>query len=151
MHQLSRWCCTEQEKEVNQVESAKAVIVMKNGQCPKCGSHEVFCNTNRKFPALHTITVGAGNFGHRYAPLDIYICVTCGYVESYIAHSEDLRYIKEEWALAKVSGDRTPAPTEVPDATSYLTSSANGNSYPSPNSSEERITGNGTASANGIQ
>ena len=150
MHQLSRWCCKKQEKEVNQVGSAKAVMVMKSGQCPKCGSHEVFCNTNRKFPALHTITVGAGSFGNRYAPLDIYICVTCGYVESYIAHSEDLRYVKEEWALTKVSSDRTPASTELPDATSYLTSSANGNPYPSPNPSEERTTGNGTASASGI-
>lgn len=118
---------------------------MKSGQCPKCGSREVFCNTNRKFPALHTITVAAGSFGNRYAPLDVYICVTCGYVESYIAHSEDLSYIKEEWALAKVRGDRTATPTELPDATNYLKSSANGNPYPLPNSSEEWSTGNGTA------
>lgn len=78
---------------------------MKNGQCPKCGSREVFCNANRKFPAQHTITVGSGSFGNRYAPLDTYICVTCGYVESYIAHPEDLSYIKKEWVMAKVRCD----------------------------------------------
>lgn len=126
---------------------------MKSGQCPKCGSRDVFCNTNRKFPALHTITVGAGSFGNRYAPLDVYICVTCGYVESYIAHPEDLSYIKQEWALATVKGDRDSlaAPTELPDATSYLKSSANGHSYPLPNPSEERSTGNGTASGSAMQ
>ncbi len=122
---------------------------MKSGQCPKCSSSDVFCNTNRKFPALHTLTVGSGSFGNRYAPLDTYICVSCGYVESYVAHPEDLSYIKEEWALAQVKGDRLAAPTDLPDDTSYLTSSANGNPYPSPNSSEERSTGNGTVSGSG--
>jgi predicted nucleic-acid-binding Zn-ribbon protein len=82
---------------------------MKNGQCPKCGSHDVVCNTNRKFPALHTIPLGSGTVGNRYAPLDTYVCVTCGYVESYVAHAEDLRRIKEEWAAVKESGDRVKA------------------------------------------
>jgi predicted nucleic-acid-binding Zn-ribbon protein len=71
---------------------------MKSGQCPKCGSRDVCSNTNRKFPALHTITLGAGNSGNRYAALDTYVCVTCGYVESYVAKPEDLSYIKQEWA-----------------------------------------------------
>lgn len=71
---------------------------MKNGQCPKCGSHEVFCNTNRKFPSLNTITVGSGTSGDRYVPLDTYICGSCGYVESYISRPSDLDRIKEEWA-----------------------------------------------------
>lgn len=72
--------------------------VMKNGQCPKCGSHHVCSNKNRKFPALHTLTIGTGVAGNRYAALDTYVCVGCGYVESYIAKPEDLSYIQEEWA-----------------------------------------------------
>lgn len=71
---------------------------MKNGQCPKCDSHHVRSNTNRKFPALHAIPIGSGSFGNRYAPLDIYVCVTCGYVESYVAKPEDLGYVEKEWA-----------------------------------------------------
>ncbi|AFZ20016.1 hypothetical protein [Allocoleopsis franciscana] len=74
---------------------------MKNGQCPKCGSPEVFSNTNRKFPALNTMTIGSGNFGNRYAYLDTYVCVGCGYVENYVAKQADLNYIKEEWTSVR--------------------------------------------------
>lgn len=74
---------------------------MKNGQCPKCASHEVFSNTNRKFPALNTMTIGSGNFGNRYAYLDTYVCVGCGYVENYVAKQADLNYIKEEWTSVR--------------------------------------------------
>ena len=81
------------------------VMFMKNGQCPKCSSHEVFCNTNRKFPALNTITVAMENSGSRYVPLDTYICGTCGYLESYVAKSTDLSYIKEGWASVKENGN----------------------------------------------
>jgi predicted nucleic-acid-binding Zn-ribbon protein len=79
---------------------------MKSGQCPKCSSHEVFSNTNRKFPALNTITIATKTSGNRYASLDTYICVTCGYVESYVAKPEDLSYIKEEWASVRETCDR---------------------------------------------
>jgi len=78
---------------------------MKNGQCPKCGEHNVRSNTNRKFPALNTITLGSGTCDKRYAPLDTYVCGSCGYLESYVAKSEDLSYIQEKWAL--VQEDRT--------------------------------------------
>lgn len=74
---------------------------MKSGQCPKCGSREVFSNTNRKFPALNTMTIGSGNFGNRYAYLDTYVCVRCGYVENYVAKQADLNYIQEEWSSVR--------------------------------------------------
>lgn len=80
---------------------------MKSGQCPKCGSRDVRSNTNRKFPAINTITVGFGIFGDRYAPLDTYICVTCGYVESYVAKQSDLNFIKEHWASVEEQSDRS--------------------------------------------
>jgi predicted nucleic-acid-binding Zn-ribbon protein len=79
---------------------------MKNGQCPKCGSREIHSNTNRKFPALNTMTIGSGNFGNRYAYLDTYVCVNCGFVENYVAKQEDLNYIKDEWATVRLESDR---------------------------------------------
>jgi predicted nucleic-acid-binding Zn-ribbon protein len=33
-----------------------------------------------------------------FAPVDTYVCVNCGYVESYIAHPEKLSYIADHWA-----------------------------------------------------
>lgn len=80
---------------------------MKSGQCPKCGSHDVCSNTNRKYPAFHTIVLSAGNSSSRYASLDTYVCVSCGFVESYVAKPEDLSYIKEEWASVDASCDRS--------------------------------------------
>ncbi|NER22312.1 MAG: hypothetical protein F6J86_23050 [Symploca sp. SIO1B1] len=77
--------------------------MMKNGQCPKCGERNVRSNTNRQFPALNTITLGSGSCDKRYAPLDTYICGSCGYVESYVSKSEDLKYIQDKWALVPVS------------------------------------------------
>ncbi|MEW6497491.1 MAG: hypothetical protein AB1589_34060, partial [Cyanobacteriota bacterium] len=42
-----------------------------------------------------------GNFGNRYAYLDTYACVNCGYVENYVVKPEDLNYIKGEWTLVR--------------------------------------------------
>jgi hypothetical protein len=49
--------------------------------------------------------LGSGNLGTRYAPLDTYICVCCGYIETYVARAEDLNYIKEEWPSVGVNGE----------------------------------------------
>ncbi len=88
---------------------------MKSGQCPKCGSHDVFCNTNRKFPALNTMTVGTGIGVNRYACLDTYVCGTCGYIESYVAKLNDLNYIKEEWTKVEVKSDSSfETSSEIP-------------------------------------
>ena len=44
------------------------------------------------------MTLGLGNSIARYASLDTYVCVNCGYVESYVASADDLNYIQENWA-----------------------------------------------------
>jgi predicted nucleic-acid-binding Zn-ribbon protein len=93
---------------------------MKNGQCPKCDSHEVFSNTNRKFPALNTLTIGSGTFGNRYAYLDTYVCANCGYVENYVAKQEDLNHIKQEWALVEEKSDRASDTSNHSEASSLL-------------------------------
>lgn len=74
---------------------------MKNGQCPKCGSHAVYSNTNRKFVALNSITMDSQKSSNLYAFLDTYVCASCGYVENYLAQSQDLNYIQENWQLVQ--------------------------------------------------
>ena len=80
-------------------------MTMKNGQCPSCGAEQIRSNRNRKFPALNTITLASGNSSARYAALDTYVCVTCGYVESYVASREDLNYINQEWEKVEVKSE----------------------------------------------
>ena len=111
---LSRLCCTKSVKGIKASFFPQGSHQMKNGQCPKCSSHEVFCNTNRKFPSLNTITVGSGTSGDRYVPLDTYICGTCGYVESYVSRPSDLSYIKNEWTLLEVPTSYTHSTEKHP-------------------------------------
>ncbi|HBE16133.1 MAG TPA: hypothetical protein DEG17_15845 [Cyanobacteria bacterium UBA11149] len=85
---------------------------MKNGTCRACGSHEVRSNRNRKFPALNTITLTVGSSVARYASLDTYVCVTCGYVENYVTSTEDLEYIQENWASVGVRYDNSDRTSE---------------------------------------
>ena len=73
---------------------------MKSGQCPKCGSFEVYSGayvTNKRGNyGSNTIPVSGGIFP-QLAPLDNYVCVNCGYVESYISDEEQLQRIAEKW------------------------------------------------------
>ena len=74
---------------------------MKSGQCPKCGSFEVYSGaylTNKRGNgyASNTIPVSGGIFPQVVA-LDNYVCVNCGYVESYISDEEQLRRIAAKW------------------------------------------------------
>ncbi|MBE9129593.1 MULTISPECIES: hypothetical protein [unclassified Coleofasciculus] len=82
-------------------------MTMKNGQCRSCGSFDIRSNRNRKFPALNTMTLGLGNSSARYAALDTYVCVNCGYVESYVASPEDLNYIQDNWESVGVKCENT--------------------------------------------
>jgi predicted RNA-binding Zn-ribbon protein involved in translation (DUF1610 family) len=91
----------------------EAVMTMKNGQCRSCGSYQIRSNKNRKFPALNTMTLGLGNSNARYASLDTYVCVNCGYVESYVASADDLNYIQEHWAKVEAPSENGRSPNNV--------------------------------------
>ena len=70
---------------------------MKSGICPKCGSDEVYSGTH--------IPWKKGPFGGNAIPvsltsmaaLDNYVCVGCGYVESYLGEKEKYKEIADEW------------------------------------------------------
>ncbi len=70
---------------------------MKNGQCPKCGSKEVYSGAD--------IPLKSGPFTSNSIPisltsmaaLDNYVCVVCGLVESYIADSTKLEEVVKNW------------------------------------------------------
>lgn len=70
---------------------------MKNGQCPKCGSKEVYSGANvplKSGPfAGNAIPIGLTSM----AALDNYVCVTCGLVESYISDKDKLDDVAERW------------------------------------------------------
>ena len=71
---------------------------MRDGICPKCGRATV--HSGRDVPAKastgNTIPI---DFQHS-AALDNYVCVSCGYVERYIAKPEDLQRIEGKWRHA---------------------------------------------------
>jgi len=77
---------------------------MKRGICPKCGARNV--HTNSDFPYKgkvgfqnqNTIPVArASLFGGTGVSLNNYICVDCGYVESYIHGEKKLKKVSENW------------------------------------------------------
>ena len=81
---------------------------MKSGVCPKCQSTEVFSGTD--------IPLKKGPFGSNAIPvsmtsiaaLDNYVCIDCGYVESYIGESDKLKEIHRKWA--RVAESTSPDP-----------------------------------------
>lgn len=68
---------------------------MRDGICPKCGSYKVY--SGRDIPVKanigNTIPI---DFQHNVA-LDNYVCVACGYVESYISDPDALKRIAAQW------------------------------------------------------
>lgn len=70
---------------------------MKNGNCPKCGSGEVYSGIDLILKggpfASNSIPVSLTSL----APLDNYVCVTCGYVERYISERSKLKEIARKW------------------------------------------------------
>jgi hypothetical protein len=74
---------------------------MLNGICPKCGSEEVYSGANRSRKTngygMNAIPI-KGRFVPSFAALDNYVCIGCGYVESYIADSWKREEIKRNWS-----------------------------------------------------
>ena len=81
---------------------------MKNGKCPQCGSEKIY--------AAKDLPLKGGPFGSNsipvsltsMAPLDNYVCIACGRVESYIADKEKLAEIKRKWRPVNQAEEETP-------------------------------------------
>ena len=70
---------------------------MKNGNCPKCGSSEIFAGTE-VFPKSGPFSCNAIPVSlTAMAPLDNYVCGDCGYLESYISRPDDIDLIRRKW------------------------------------------------------
>ena len=69
---------------------------MRSGICPKCGSDEVHLGEKRKGAYRIGMIPLGGTFG-RDMPRDFYICVECGYIESYISERDNLDRIAKKW------------------------------------------------------
>jgi predicted nucleic-acid-binding Zn-ribbon protein len=76
---------------------------MKNGQCPRCGSNNIYMRRqgieyerNMKLGITIRTNEGGGPI-----PLDNYVCTDCGYFESYITDRGKLEQIARQWDRAK--------------------------------------------------
>jgi predicted nucleic-acid-binding Zn-ribbon protein len=77
---------------------------VKDGVCPKCGSHDVRSTANLEFnpERMNRILIDYGFFlTGQTVELVFYICADCGYVESYIADEKELQKVVEK--LPRVS------------------------------------------------
>ncbi|NDJ35992.1 MAG: hypothetical protein GYB64_15155 [Chloroflexi bacterium] len=92
---------------------------MRDGICPKCGSDEVYSGAqipNKEGPeGVNTIPVW-GQFATP-APLDNYVCLNCGYVESYLSDAHKLRQIATRWKRVLPFEEPYPAEEEPYDDT----------------------------------
>ena len=70
---------------------------MKGNKCPKCGSSDIYAGTD-VYPKSGPFTSNSIPIGlTSIAALDNYVCIACGYVESYVAEAEKLKEISRKW------------------------------------------------------
>ncbi len=65
---------------------------MKNRTCPKCGKKEIYFKQNRQWNKRN---IWITDFSE--GVLSYYVCVNCGYLESYLEREKDLEKIKRKW------------------------------------------------------
>jgi len=71
---------------------------MQDGICPKCGSHDVYSDYDHpKHPQPDTTTVKIGQFTEPVTFSDNYVCIDCGYTESYVTDPNRLKDIASSW------------------------------------------------------
>ncbi len=70
---------------------------MKSGKCPKCGSTEVYLKKDG-FQRSLTVVLGFGDM--RMARFEDYLCMNCGFTESYITNLNDMKDVPDKWTKA---------------------------------------------------
>jgi len=79
-------------------------VSMRSGTCPKCGRATVHSGRDIAVKASSGNTIPI-DFQHS-VPLDNYVCVSCGYVESYISDERALERINQQWPQAAAKRKR---------------------------------------------
>jgi predicted nucleic-acid-binding Zn-ribbon protein len=64
---------------------------MKSGQCPKCGSSEIYSGRAHNQRSAMNISM------FKHARLEDFVCADCGYIESYVIDNAKLDDIKRLW------------------------------------------------------
>jgi predicted nucleic-acid-binding Zn-ribbon protein len=68
---------------------------MRNGVCPKCEHATVY--SGRDIPAKNSSSNMIPIDFKNHAALDNYVCIRCGYVESYISDRKSLDKLANTW------------------------------------------------------
>lgn len=84
---------------------------LRTGTCPNCGSDRVYSGIEAPMKQgthdSNAIPVTLWDS----APLDNYVCVVCGFVESYIADRKLLDVVEKKWPRVRgKNGDTTEKP-----------------------------------------
>ena len=74
--------------------------------CPECGSENIHCDlgvtprvADKRY--ANTIFFGKSFLGlSRSTSVDLYVCVDCGNIRSFVSNDEALRYIRDTWPRA---------------------------------------------------
>lgn len=67
---------------------------MKSGSCPKCGSKEIYTNSEG-YHGLESSRLGVSGF--KTYTVDHYVCSNCRYVELFLNDRWDIEFIKKKW------------------------------------------------------
>ena len=68
---------------------------MKNGQCPKCGSQEIYFSEKGGGIGGREQTLEVKNSGSPYAyAWQTFLCANCGYYENYLLDAQKIASIK---------------------------------------------------------
>ena len=78
---------------------------MKNGQCPRCGSTNVYTRQNGiksqgDWWGLTTTPPGSTFTVYLRSDVDTYLCTSCGYFENYVLDEGKLAEVPQKWNKA---------------------------------------------------
>jgi len=67
---------------------------MRSGQCPKCGSIDVY---SKKDGFSGGFSIRVKQFEQVYARTEDYVCLSCGHFEQYIVNLNDISDLRNQW------------------------------------------------------
>jgi len=79
---------------------------VKDGICPRCKSTQVYSSANMRNRTENSSTIPLSLL--RSIPLENYVCINCGYVESYVSDQEMLYRVKDIWNKVPPNGGAAP-------------------------------------------